>query len=58
MKVIRQLLCLTGLGQLLISCQSTQPQASPWDLVITKTVSASIEVDLIGISDIERPAWE
>jgi hypothetical protein len=58
MKRIGQLLFLAGLSQLLLSCQSTQPQARAWDLVITKTVPASIEVDLIGISEIERPAWE
>ena len=58
MKLFTQVLLMAGLSQLLVSCQSTHPQPAAWDLVITKTVPASIEVDLIGISDIERPAWE
>jgi len=58
MRCFSQLILLVGLSQLLVSCQSTRSQARPWDLVITKTVPASIEVDLIGISEIERPAWE
>jgi|SRR5579862_2249088 len=58
MKLIAQLVLVAGVTQLLVSCQSTRPQPGAWDLVITKTVPASIEVDLIGISEIERPAWE
>jgi hypothetical protein len=37
-----------------IGCQGVKP----WDLVINKTTPASIEVDLIGINEIVKPAWE
>jgi hypothetical protein len=58
MKSISGLLLLVALSGLLVACQSTQPNPAAWDVVITKTVPDSIEVDLIGISEIERPAWE
>jgi hypothetical protein len=35
---------------------STAPR--PWNLSITKTTPASIQVDLIGITESEKPKWE
>jgi hypothetical protein len=58
MNNIGVLLLAVALSLLLAGCQTTRPSATAWDVVITKTTPASIEVDLIGISDIERPAWE
>ncbi len=58
MKKIGGLALFAPLCVLLVACQSTKPDPVAWDVVITKTVPASIEVDLIGISDVERPAWE
>jgi len=37
-------------------CSSTHPQ--PWNISINKTTYASIDVDLIGITELEKPAWE
>jgi len=34
------------------------PGAKPWNLSINKTTSASIQVDLIGITEAEKPYWE
>jgi len=51
-------LCLVTLAAVLVACQSPRPQPTAWDLVVNKNTPASIEVDLIGVSDIEKPAWE
>jgi len=32
--------------------------AKPWNLSITKNTPSAIEVDVIGVTDIEKPAWE
>jgi hypothetical protein len=58
MKNIGDLVLSVTVCLLLVACRSTRPNATAWDVVITKTTPASIEVDLIGISSIERPAWE
>jgi hypothetical protein len=38
----------------------TTPKLKPraWNLSINKTTPASIEVDLIGVNEFEKPAWE
>jgi hypothetical protein len=36
----------------------TTPKPKPWNLSITKTTPASIQVDLIGITESEQPKWE
>jgi hypothetical protein len=51
-------LWLVALVSVLAACQSTRPQPRAWDLVVNKRTPASIQVDLIGVSDIEKPAWE
>src|SRR5437867_1686804 len=30
----------------------------PWSVSITKQTPAAVEVDLIGVTDLEKPAWE
>jgi len=40
----------------LVGCGTTQP--TPWNVSITKTTPASIEVDLIGVTESEKPYWE
>lgn len=41
-----------------VACGTPKVKPRPWNLNITKTTPASIEVDLIGVNEIERPAWE
>ena len=41
---------------LLAGCGTPGPK--PWNLSINKTTSASIQVDLIGVTETERPYWE
>ena len=40
----------------LVGCGTPQPRS--WNLVITKSTSASIEVDLIGVTVSGIPVWE
>ena len=35
-----------------------KPKPRPWNISINKTTPATIEVDLIGINALDRPAWE
>jgi hypothetical protein len=40
-------------------CHTTsKPSPRPWNLSINKTTPASIEVDLIGVNQFEKPEWE
>jgi len=41
---------------LVAGCRSTAPR--PWNINITKTTPASIQIDLIGITKSEEPKWE
>lgn len=50
------LLAVVLAGVLLTGCGSAQPR--PWNVSITKTTSASIQVDLIGVNAAEEPIWQ
>jgi hypothetical protein len=58
MKKASDVLLLIALSLILAACQSTRPSPRAWDLMITKTTPASIEVDLVGVSEIEKLAWQ
>jgi hypothetical protein len=36
-------------------CETTKPQA--WNLTINKTTPATIEIDLIGVTESDKPFW-
>lgn len=58
MKSLRLLACFVALACFGVACGTPNPKPRPWNLSITKTTPASIEVDLIGVNAMERPAWE
>ena len=58
MKIRRLLLLLAALALLPIGCGTPKPKPRAWNVSISKQTPASIEVDLIGITEMERPAWE
>ena len=39
-----------------VGCGSTRPR--PWNISISKATYASIEVDLIGVTESEKPYWQ
>ena len=39
-----------------VGCASTKPR--PWNVSITKKVPATITVDLVGVTDVEKTKWE
>ncbi len=39
-------------------CGTSSPRPTPWALAITKTTPASIQIDLIGVTENEKPYWE
>jgi hypothetical protein len=41
-----------------VGCGTPKPKNQPWSLNLTKVTPASIEVDLIGVSQLEKAAWE
>lgn len=46
---------------LTVGCASTKthpPRYQAWNVSITKSTTASIEVDLIGVRDSEKPIWD
>jgi hypothetical protein len=54
--ILKLLICFVTVTFLGSGCHSgTQPVA--WNVSVTKTTPASIEVDFIGISPIEKPYW-
>jgi hypothetical protein len=52
------LLLLAALALLPVGCGTPKPKPRPWNVSISKQTPASIEVDLIGITEMERPGWE
>ena len=38
-------------------CASSKPQPAPWNVSITRETPAPIEVDLIGVTEAEKPFW-
>ena len=58
MKIRRLLLLLAALALLPIGCGTPKAKPRAWSVSISKQTPASIEVDLIGITEMERPAWE
>ena len=46
------------LALVVTACQTGRPSPQAYNLVLNKTTSASIKVDLIGVSQIEKHAWE
>lgn len=50
------LLALAALSMLAVGCKTT-PKPVAWTLVINKTTPASIEVDLIGVTPLDKTYW-
>lgn len=59
-KVIGILFTVAVVGVLGSGCGSTPttPKGKPYNISITKTTPASIEVDLIGVSPLEKPMFQ
>lgn len=59
-KVIGILFTVAAIGLLGTGCSSTPKAAKgkPYNVRITKTTPASIEVDLIGVSPLEKPMFQ
>lgn len=53
---VRLLLALAALSLLAPGCATT-PKPAAWTLVINKTTPASIEVDLIGVTPLDKTFW-
>jgi hypothetical protein len=58
MKCTRVALWLGLIAFAWTGCQSATPKLRPMNLVLNKMTPASIKVDLIGVSEVERHAWE
>lgn len=43
---------------LAVGCASSHPRPKAWNISINKTTYASIQVDLIGVTESEKPYWE
>lgn len=54
---LRLLLALAALSFLATGCGTTKPKPVAWKLVINKTTPASIEVDLIGVTALDKTYW-
>ena len=52
-----RLLAFVFVGALASGCAGV-PKPKPWNVSIVKNTSDSIRVDLIGITEDEKPAWE
>jgi len=58
MNLLKSLFLVLLLASMGSGCGTPKPKPKPWNLSITKTTPASIQVDLIGVNEIEKPAWE
>src|SRR5438445_10837380 len=59
-KVVYNLLpLLMAIALISVGCAGTQKiKPKAWAVKITKKTPASIEVDLIGVTELEKPKWE
>lgn len=51
------LFALVAVALLATGCGTTKPKPVAWSLVINKTTPASIEVDLIGVTPLDKSYW-
>jgi hypothetical protein len=51
------LLALVALSLIATGCGTPKPKPVAWSLVINKTTPASIEVDLIGVTPLDKTYW-
>jgi hypothetical protein len=54
----RVVLPLVFCGVLAVGCGSHKPKPVRWDVTLIKETPASIELDLVGVSSADKPAWE
>lgn len=40
-----------------VGCGTPKIKSKPWNLSITKTTKASIQIDLIGVTEADKPYW-
>ena len=57
LNAVSLLLALVAVAWLAAGCGTTKPKPVAWSLVINKTTPASIEVDLIGVTPLDKSYW-
>ena len=56
-RAVQLLLALAAVSLFAVGCGTAKPKPVAWTLVINKTTQDSIEVDLIGVTPLDKSYW-